>query len=355
MKVLVADACVGTRARISEALAGLADAQVVGVADVEGALAELALRAPDVVVTAAELDDGDCYDLIAAAHRRPQPPAVIVLDGADLPGHRPRYLAAGAAMVMSRAATGCELQCAVRVVSSAAAARRDELGERFTLIGRVAAGVAHDLNNYLTVIMLALMTAQDGADGKLLRDALGDARHAVESAARLNGNVLAYARGGAPAPGMVDLASLVRRVLDVFGRAISVQVEVIVEVAADLPPVCGVATELEQLLLNLILNARDAMPSGGELRIGARAHGDGVRLEVSDTGHGLDAAVAVASGLLSPSSKPGRPGAGLGLGIVRAVVDRHAGTLEIAPRLGGGTEVTVVLPSCAPAAASLAV
>ena len=109
-----------------------------------------------------------------------------------------------------------------------------------------------------------------------------------------------------------------------------------------LPKVHADADQLGQVLLNLVLNARDAMPNGGTLTLSLRSDAPStVLLEVSDTGEGLDAAAALAAGATTPSKKAGRNGRGLGLGIVRSVVDRHGAELSIAPRTGGGTRVAV--------------
>jgi signal transduction histidine kinase len=134
----------------------------------------------------------------------------------------------------------------------------------------------------------------------------------------------------------------VQRVLEVVARLIPYEVVVMVDVDADTPVVSGIASELEQLVLNLVLNARDAMPAGGTLHLVLRSDSPSkVSLVVTDTGVGLVAAAAAASGPATPSTKPGRNGQGLGLGIVRAVVERHGADLAITPNAGGGTRVAV--------------
>jgi signal transduction histidine kinase len=172
---------------------------------------------------------------------------------------------------------------------------------------------------------------------------LEDARAAIAVAARLTRSLLDYARGGAPPPGPVHLGELARRTLELIGRLIPMDVKLHLHIDEGLPAVHGVAIELEQLMLNLLLNACDAMPDGGELWMALRTGSPGsVTLEVSDSGRGLGDA-SLAAGATSRSSKPGRHGEGLGLGIVRSVVERHGATLLIGPRPGGGTRVLVRL------------
>jgi len=140
------------------------------------------------------------------------------------------------------------------------------------------------------------------------------------------------------------LTALVKRTLELVRRALPCDVKVHIDVDAPVTNVRGVAIELEQLLLNLVLNACDAMPEGGELWVSVRPAGpSAVMLEVSDSGVGF-ADASGERGPISRSSKAGRPGGGLGLGIVRSVVERHGATLLIGPRPGGGTRVLVRLP-----------
>jgi signal transduction histidine kinase len=216
----------------------------------------------------------------------------------------------------------------------------DELREdSFRLLGRITAGVAHDLNNYLTVLRVAfdLIEQRDGDPLLWMR-----ARDAIESAIGLNRNLLEYARGARPEPGPIALTALVERVLGLVGRLVTPDIVIVVDASGDLPPVRGVGPELEQLVLNLAINACDAMPRGGELRVRLRAPGpSAVILDVMDTGcGGLREPVDDA---ITPSNKPGRHGRGLGLGIVRSVVDRHRAVLKLGPRDGGGAMATVIL------------
>lgn len=210
----------------------------------------------------------------------------------------------------------------------------EELHEdSFRLLGRMAAGVVHDLNNILTVMRVA----HDLDDKARVRES-------IETAARLTQNLLDYARGSKPEPMPLDLPALVQRVLGLVGRVITPEIVVVLDTPPVVPLVRGVEAELEQMVLNLVINACDAMPAGGELRIRIRAPGpSAVAIDVMDTGNGFNCEDTPTSPS-ARSSKPGRRGGrGLGLGIVRSVVERHHAVMKIATRDNGGTAVSVFL------------
>jgi signal transduction histidine kinase len=332
---------------VSDALAEITDVVVGGqAASVGGGLRTLHEQAPDVVVTDVHFPDGDILPLLTAARRHPAAPKVVVFTRVEGDEHRRRYLDAGATLYLDKRGGLDALEAGVRALSAAWRGRpRPEPPalDRFALLGRIAGGVVHDLANYLLVLNLSLASLEEGLQEAGQGDTLSDARASLDGATRLTRNLLEYARGGTPAPVAVDLAAVVRRTLAIVGRMIPNEVRLVVDVAADLLPVRGVATELEQLLMNLLLNACDAMPHGGELQLALRVEPAGtVTLEVTDTGAGVGAA-ACASGATTPSSKTGRIGDGLGLGIVRGVAERHGAVLRIEARPGGGTRVRVEL------------
>jgi len=162
---------------------------------------------------------------------------------------------------------------------------------------------------------------------------------ALHTMARLNTTLLSYARGSVLAPALVDLGALARDTVGVLARVVPPEIAIHFDIAEDPPPIRGVRSELEQLVLNLVINACEAMPKGGDLTIAVRKSARAVLvLEVTDTGTGI-----ATPGINGKSTK--RHGAGLGLGIVQAVVDKHRGAVNIAPVEGGGTKVTVMLPT----------
>jgi signal transduction histidine kinase len=215
---------------------------------------------------------------------------------------------------------------------------------RFALLGRLVAGVAHDLNNYLGVVDASLAMGQRRLEGASCDSDLELARRATDHALRLIRSLVDYARGGEPPTGEVDLGDVVRHTLALFDRSIPSEVRVSIDADRAVARVRGVSVELEQLVLNLVLNACDAMCNGGDLNVRVRDGAAGtVTLEVVDTGCGVDTGASKAIGTTSPSAKPGRRGHGLGLGIVRSVCERHGAELRVARRDGGGTAVTVTL------------
>lgn len=332
MKILIVHTDEALRARVAEATRELTNFVIVGSVDsAEAACTELASRAPDVVVLGG-LDESSARGVIAASRTFDPTPAILVLAGAQAEGALDL-----ADRVICERAPDDELQRALLAVTIGRRRPRREVAiERLALLGRLVAGVAHDVNNYLMVVDTSLALLQrDHPDADLAQP-----RSAIDSATRLLSTVMQHARGGAPAPERIDVAASVRRVLDLFGRSVPDDVSVAVDLGTDLPAVSAVPIEIEQILLNLVLNACEAMRGGGELRLAAYVdEGGDVCLEVADTGAGL-ALVAPREGV-SPSSK----GGGLGLGIVQSVVNRHGGSIRAVPRAGGGSRVIVSLPA----------
>jgi signal transduction histidine kinase len=215
------------------------------------------------------------------------------------------------------------------------------------LLGRLTAGVVHDLNNYLHVLetMHALLRKRPD-DPELWQQN----QAAIRAMTRLTSMLLAYARGTASEAVPLDLGAIARDMVSLLGRVLPNEVTTTLEIAPALAPLRGVRAELEQLVLNLVINACDAMPAGGELLVAVRRSAGGVIvLEVSDTGVGMPSARANGhNGHNAHAADPvvsRRGGNGLGLGIVHAVVARYEGALRIANREGGGTQVLVMLPT----------
>ena len=131
--------------------------------------------------------------------------------------------------------------------------------------------------------------------------------------------------------------------------AIGVTIHVHAEVAAALPPMVGDESELREVLINLIFNAVDALPEGGTITVRARPDGDGVRVEVADTGVGMSDEIR--RRCLEPFfSTKGQQGSGLGLSLVNAIIERHRGTLAIESRPGAGTTIVMRFPPGTPPA-----
>jgi diguanylate cyclase (GGDEF)-like protein len=235
--------------------------------------------------------------------------------------------------------------------------------QKLAAIGQLTGGVVHDFNNVLTAILgySELLTEQIGPDKPIGRD-LREIVEAAQHGAALTHQLLAFSRQRHPAPAPVDLNEAVPAAQALLRRLLGERILISTRLTTDLYPVLADRTELEQLLLNLSLNARDAMPHGGELRIetynveldvrAAAAHpraktGSYAVLVVADTGMGMTAEVR--SKIFDAFFTTKEPGAGTGLGltIVHEVVTRLEGYVSVESAPGRGTTFRVYLPKAA--------
>jgi signal transduction histidine kinase len=339
MKVLIVDGSKQKRSDLVEALGELTNVVVQGaVSHVRTAIRAVADASPDVIVTGVVLPDGEGTHLIERVRRMTAPPSIVVVADPGSDEQRVRYLAAGADRYVD--------SDDVSHVQAAVAGLRGREGvspfESQRLLGRMTAGIVHDLNNYLGVLdgSLELMHRhpQDRAE---LWPPIRTTMDAIQT---MVSTLLAYARGGNPPVESLDVGEVVRHALLIGRRMIPTHVVLTVEIAGGLRPLQGIRSEVEQMILNLIINACDAMPLGGELHVAVKAATpQAVLIEVSDTGDGKPFTTLIAG--RSRSTKKGRFGVGLGMGIVHGVVDRHRGAIRVLERTGGGTLVAVMLPT----------
>ena len=239
-------------------------------------------------------------------------------------------------------------------------------------IGHLTGGVAHDFNNLLTVIIGNLEIAQrqfqsqkDGAPERLRR-AVANAMHGAQRAAAVTQRLLAVSRQKPLAPEPLDLGSLTAGLSDFLRRSLGERISLNITGTEGLWRVEADPAELEAALLNLVVNARDAMPDGGELTLDAgnaylddeycRHHADVrpgqyVQIAVTDTGVGMTPEVV--SRAFEPffTTKPPGQGTGLGLSQVYGFVKQSGGNLEIRSEPGKGTTVSIYLPRLAGGAA----
>jgi signal transduction histidine kinase/ActR/RegA family two-component response regulator len=240
--------------------------------------------------------------------------------------------------------------------------------QKMDTIGRLTGGVAHDFNNLLMAVLGSLTLLEkrlpDDAQGRrLLRNAIQGADRGKALTQRL----LAFSRRQELKPEAVDLAQLVNGMEELLRRAVGQGIICSSEFPGDLPPVVADANQLELALLNVALNARDAMPAGGHFKITAEAvsvtacaagetaslaPGEYVRVTISDTGIGMDAAtLSKATEPFFTTKGPGK-GTGLGLSMVHGLAAQSGGLLRIDSRPSAGTTVDLWLPRAktAPAA-----
>ncbi len=232
--------------------------------------------------------------------------------------------------------------------------------QKMQAIGQLTGGIAHDFNNLLTVILGNLETVQRKLpDDHALQARIGRAVWASQRGASLTAQLLAFARRQPLAPAPVDLSRTVPELVPLLARTLGERIEVRFVGSAGLWAAMADAAQLENALLNLALNARDAMPEGGRLTLElankvldpayARAHaevtaGDYVMLAVSDTGHGMTAEVAAR--VFEPffTTKPDGQGTGLGLAMVFGFIKQSKGHVKIYSEPGHGTSVKLYLP-----------
>ena len=242
--------------------------------------------------------------------------------------------------------------------------------QKMEAVGRLAGGVAHDFNNLLTVILgysesLALCPGLD-PDGL---DDLEEIRRAAQRAADLTRQLLAFSRSQLLAPRVVDLNDIVGEMTDMIGRLVGEDVHVHLAPAPKVSKTRADPGQIAQIVMNLVVNARDAMPSGGRLTIetgdaqlddeyaaahpGARA-GAYVRLAVSDNGVGMDAATQAR--IFEPffTTKGEGKGTGLGLSTVYGIVKQSGGYIWVESEPGAGAVFEVFLPRCGDEAACAA-
>ena len=228
--------------------------------------------------------------------------------------------------------------------------------QKMEAVGRLAGGIAHDFNNLLTVIQgdceLALKELR-GDDH--VRFSLGQIRKASVRASELTRKLMLFSRQKPMAPVRLDLNAVVNEMLQMLGRVIGEDITAVTQPAQDLMPVYADRAGVEQVVMNLVLNARDAMPEGGTLTIRTenaedpQRPGSFVRLSVTDTGHGI--APEVMPYLFDPfyTGKEIGKGTGLGLSTAYGIVEQHGGWITVDSEPGKGSTFSVYLEAGAPA------
>jgi two-component system, cell cycle sensor histidine kinase and response regulator CckA len=289
--------------------------------------------------------------------------------------HRGIQRAAGGAQVRSThvytGADGCGRRIVVSTAGSGAILidqeasqaddrRRKNQAEKMETVGRLVGGVAHDFANLLTLIagysdiLLNRVHEKDP-----IRPELDEIRKAANRGARLTAQLLGFTRGQSVEPQPLNLNAVLADLQRMLGLVVGEHVHLETELSADLDQVVADPGQMEQVIMNLILNARDAMPAGGRIRIEtangeiseslAREHGirpgPCVTLSISDSGHGIDGEAM--SHIFEPffTTKDKGKGTGLGLSTVHRIIKESGGDIWAQSAPGEGATFTICLPS----------
>jgi signal transduction histidine kinase len=222
------------------------------------------------------------------------------------------------------------------------------LSARQAAVGELAGGVAHEVNNPLQIILsrVQLMLIQHPESGRL-HDGLRLIEHNVKRISRIIQALLGFARNNSQDQGWgpYDLAQAVHQACTLVRHQLSTHlIEVQIDCPADLPRLQGSVGELEQVFLNLILNAQNAMPRGGRLHIEVRREGEAVVLRFADTGVGIPPENL--DRIFEPffTTRSSQGGTGLGLAVSQRIVENHGGTLTVESPPGQGAIFTIRLP-----------
>jgi signal transduction histidine kinase/ActR/RegA family two-component response regulator len=231
--------------------------------------------------------------------------------------------------------------------------------ERLAAVGQFAAGLAHEFNNVMTIIQghASLLMDNPSLDEDSIRS-LAVINDGVERTARLVKQMLAFSRKQVMQQKPLDVKETLADTAEMLGRLLGTQVALRFEIADGVPPILADPDMFQQIIVNLVVNARDAMSSGGQLTIRAavacfadappprseRRPGQFVRLSVTDTGSGMD--TATVNHLFEPffTTKDVGKGMGLGLASVHGMVNQNQGWIEVQSKIGQGTTFDIYFP-----------
>ncbi|HTX89906.1 MAG TPA: ATP-binding protein [Anaerolineales bacterium] len=216
--------------------------------------------------------------------------------------------------------------------------------EKMATAGRLTASIAHEINNPLQAVQNCLHLATHGdVTEKKQREYIDLAKHELDRLMTTVQRMLDFYRPGAVDSQRVDVVALLRHVISLLTPQLEIhKIRVSTGFSSKLPPILAVNSQLEQVFINLILNAYDAMPDGGELRISARPVKEMVEILVQDTGPGIPEDIR--GRIFEPFVSTKQGGTGLGLSVSYGIVSAHGGSLDLAPEKSPGACFRVMLP-----------
>ena len=240
--------------------------------------------------------------------------------------------------------------------------------QRMEALGQLAGGIAHDFNNVLQAVAGGLSLIQRrAAEPEEVRKLAQMAISASDRGAAITGRLLSFARRGELQPSAIAPRRLLESLREILAPTLGAGIQIILEVADDAPRLVADKAQLETVLINLAVNARDAMTGGGELTIRAVAQtvgaaeatsvgvrpGSYVRLELCDNGAGMDSATLQRASEPFFTTKPSGQGTGLGLSMARGFAEQSEGAFSISSEPGLGTTVTLWFPESVETAATM--
>ncbi len=229
----------------------------------------------------------------------------------------------------------------------------DDRSSRLESLAYVAGGIAHDFNNVLTAIMANLSMAKMENDADAIQPMLSNALASCESAKKLIGQLLSFAKGQGTKRSVVNLGALMKEAIELSTPGANVRCDL--RLSGNLPPVEIEPTQMMQVMNNLLINARQAMPNGGVIQVlmnsmvRAEEAGEGIpagrylELRIRDRGCGI--AEENLQTIFAPFFTTKRDGSGLGLATTKKIIDQHSGHIEVKSRINVGTEFRILLPA----------
>ena len=224
--------------------------------------------------------------------------------------------------------------------------------QRLESIGTLAGGIAHDLNNVLAPIILGVGLLKDRLSDEDSRDIMSTINTSARRGAEMVAQLLSFARGQEGRRAEIRPAALIADVVRIVRDTFPKTIEIVTDVEPNLPLIAGDPTQFHQVLLNLCVNGRDAMPGGGRLTLAAKARGAFVIIHVEDTGPGIPPNVI--GKIFDPffTTKEAGKGTGLGLSTSQTIVRNHGGKIEVMSEPPHGARFEIHLPVAAVTAQS---